>query len=49
MRSKLLLTSETIAIFLGGTASYFIYFVTVSYLKFFVPGVKNIWWSLWAL
>ena len=36
-------------IFLGGTAAYFMYAVTVSYLKFFVPGTPNVWWSLWAL
>jgi len=47
VRTKLM--PFAVGIFLGGTAAYFIYFVTVSYLKFFVPGVKNIWWSLWAL
>ena len=47
VRNKLM--PFAVGIFLGGTAAYFIYFVTVSYLKFFVPGVKNIWWSLWAL
>ncbi len=36
-------------IFLGGTAAYLIYAVTVSYLKFFVPGTKSVWWTIWAL
>ncbi|MBL7077917.1 MAG: hypothetical protein ISS31_10640 [Kiritimatiellae bacterium] len=36
-------------IFLGGMTAYFIYVVTVSYLKFFVPGTKSVWWSIWAL
>jgi len=36
-------------IFLGGTAAYFCYAVTVSYLKFFVPGTPSVWWSIWAL
>jgi hypothetical protein len=47
VRTKLM--PFAVGIFLGGTTAYFFYFVTVSYLKFFVPGVKNIWWSLWAL
>jgi len=36
-------------IFLGGMTAYLIYAVTVSYLKFFVPGTKSVWWSIWAL
>jgi hypothetical protein len=36
-------------IFLGGMTAYFFYAVTVSYLKFFVPGTKSVWWSIWAL
>jgi hypothetical protein len=47
VRNKLM--PFAVGIFLGGTAAYFTYFVTVSYLKFFVPGVKNVWWSIWGL
>lgn len=47
VRAKLLPAAT--GIFLGGTASYFLYFVIVSYLKFFVPGTKSVWWSIWAL
>ncbi len=47
VRNKLLPFAT--GIFLGGTASYLLYVVIVSYLKFFVPGTKNVWWSIWAL
>lgn len=47
VRSKLM--PFAVGIFLGGTAAYFCYFVIVSYLKFFVPGIQSVWWSIWAL
>lgn len=47
VREKLLPAAT--GIFLGGMAAYLFYAVTVSYLKFFVPGTKNVWWSIWAL
>lgn len=47
VRNKLLPFAT--GIFLGGMTAYLIYAVTVSYLKFFVPGTKSVWWSIWAL
>ena len=47
VRNKLM--PFAVGIFLGGTAAYFAYFATVSYLKFFFPGVKSVWWSIWGL
>ena len=47
VRNKLLPFAT--GIFLGGMTAYLVYAVTVSYLKFFVPGTKSVWWSIWAL
>ncbi len=47
VRNKLLPFAT--GIFLGGTTAYLVYALTVSYLKFFVPGTKSVWWTIWAL